>query len=186
MWFRADALWFYACEQTYRQLGLLILAVVFQPDVPGVDLELTHPASDIRHLCITYEHPNLNDVPPGYTTRPYALNYYPDEAASHPWASRGLAPSELPCFWLTNEQEFMPTEEDWARRDTVKGFGTDTGSVRFAALLLNLGCPQNAAREYALEGDAGVRGVGTMSAEARFILPGSVAWDVAQWPSPGT
>jgi hypothetical protein len=47
---------------------------------------------------------------------------------------------------------------------------------RFAELLLNAGCSWNEVRDYALEGDAGYRGVGPMSTELRIFLPGSDGW----------
>jgi hypothetical protein len=50
------------------------------------------------------------------------------------------------------------------------------GMFRLAELLLNAGCSWNEVREYALEGDAGYRGVGPMSAELRIFLPGSHGW----------
>jgi hypothetical protein len=47
---------------------------------------------------------------------------------------------------------------------------------RLADLLLNAGCSWNSVREYSLEGDAGCRGVGPMSAELWVFLPGSHGW----------
>jgi hypothetical protein len=47
---------------------------------------------------------------------------------------------------------------------------------RQAELLLSAGCSWNQVREYQLEGDAGYRGVASMSAELRIFLPGSDGW----------
>lgn len=178
-WFRADALWFQAHKSTYRQLGLLILAVIFHPTPSTVHLELTHPASDIKNVRIEFEYRNLNEIYPGYSTHPYALNYYPEEMEWHPWHNRHPNPADLPCFMLTNRHDLVVTEEDWENRDTIIGFGNDEGSVRFAELLLNASCPQNSVNEYVLEGEAGFRGVGEHSAEVRLFLPGSLGWDAA-------
>jgi hypothetical protein len=76
-------------------------------------------------------------------------------------------PTTLPCFYFIDQQ-------------TLHGFGTDTGSARLAELLRNAGQLGNSENEYALEGDGGYRGVGYLSAEACFWLPGSAAWDPGQ------
>jgi hypothetical protein len=83
---------------------------------------------------------------------------------------------DLPTFRLTNLKEFVVTDQDWAQRDTVIGFGNDVGSVKLAELLLRLGSPRNETNEVVLEGEGGFRGVGRFSAEGSFHLPGSFAW----------
>jgi hypothetical protein len=82
----------------------------------------------------------------------------------------------LPTFKLTNLKECLVTDDDWAQRDTLVGFGNDDASVGLAELLLRFGWPQNESNELALEGEGGFRGVGRFSAEAFFYLPGSSAW----------
>jgi hypothetical protein len=82
----------------------------------------------------------------------------------------------LPVFVLTNMDDAIYTEEDWARRDTVRGCGSDAANILFAELLLNAGRPQNPVTEYELEGEGGFRGVGEQSAEMRIFLPGSLGW----------
>jgi hypothetical protein len=61
-------------------------------------------------------------------------------------------------------------------RDTVRVWASSPGILRLAELLLNAGCSWNQVREYALEGDAGYRGVAPMSAELRIFLPGGDGW----------
>ena len=77
---------------------------------------------------------------------------------------------------LTYLDRSVITEDEWAKRDTVKGFGSDRGSVLFAELLLNASRPRNPLDEYALEGELGFRGVGPGSSEVHLWLPGSPAW----------
>ena len=50
--YRTDLLHFHARKETYRLLGLLFLSVVFEPEPNSVNLELTHPASDIKRFQI--------------------------------------------------------------------------------------------------------------------------------------
>ena len=184
-YFRADALWWFATKETYGQLALLILAVLFHPSPPEVTLRLTHPASEIQRLVVRYEYsPSDAYLDAGYNTRPYAYAYYPGESA---WYDLGRYRdvSDLPCFWLTAAEPRSDYEAAWKARDTVIGFGTDVGAARFAELLLTASRPDNACVEYALEGDGSgpARSVGRWSAEVRLWLPDSYAWDPAQWSS---
>lgn len=57
------------------------------------------------------------------------------------------------------------------------GFGFEAATVRLAELLLNIGLPDNPVMEYVLEGEGEHCGVGDRSAEVRFLLPGSGAWE---------
>jgi hypothetical protein len=124
-----------------------------------------------------------DDIGPGYNTRPYVFSYWREATSRHPsWFATG-DPSTLPCFYFTNRENCVgPTDQDWAARDTVRGFGSDVGTARLAGLLLNAGQADNPEDEYVLEGDGGFRAVGYLSAEATFCLPGSFAWDPDQWP----
>jgi hypothetical protein len=171
-WYRADSLWFQAHRSTYRNLALLILAVIFHAEPARVQLELTHPASDIKHIIIEYEHKGWREDYPNYVValRPYEFNYYPAEAAKHPWYGTHSQPRDLPCFYLTNMGNILYTDEDWHRRDTVIGFGNDQGSIRLAEMLLNASRPQNGISTFELEGEGGFRGVGELSAEVKFYL----------------
>ena len=53
-------------------------------------------------------------------------------------------------------KQFVVSDEHWANRDTVMGFGNDDVSIRLADLLLNFGSPQNETNEVV----RGVRGRG--------------------------
>lgn len=106
---------------------------------------------------------------------PFALRYYPSKTRTHPWMY-DCDTRNLPVFALSNAEDCVgPTEEERARRDTV-WLGMSTGMFRFAELLLNAGCSWNEVRDYSLEGGAGYRSVGPMSAELKIFLPGSDGW----------
>ncbi len=79
------------------------------------------------------------DILPSYNTRPYVFDYWPKDTTRYPWPDDPLTPVELPCFYLTEYESVagLTIDEEWAARDTVRGFGTDVGSVRLAELLLN-------------------------------------------------
>jgi hypothetical protein len=177
--YRADALWFQAHRHTYGYLGLLIFAVLFHAEPIAVHLDLLHPASDIKHLVVSYEYPS--DDYPGYHTRPHACCYYPSDPSGYLAQWRPLDAYDLPCFYLTCWQNHPFGEDEWNARDTVRGFGSDQGSARLAELWLNASQPDNSITEYTLESDAGYGGVGHLSAEATFFLPGSLGWMEDEW-----
>src|SRR4029079_10330685 len=83
---------------------------------------------------------------------------------------------DLPLLALTNRAGLIVADQDWATRDTVLVASTTAGNVRLVELLLNAGSSLSSEVEFALEGDAGCRGVAPMSAEVLLVLPGSVAW----------
>ena len=172
--FRMDMLKFFAEKTTYLELGLLMLSVVFRPGGARVHVGLTNAASTVRNLVIQYGG-NTTRVS-GHQTLPEAFVFYPGEVCKHPWVHQNLDSFGLPRFALTNLEECVVTDQDWALRDTVFGFGNDDASVRLAGLLLKLGSPRNETNEVVLEGEGGFRGVGVHSAEAAFYLPGSLAW----------
>jgi len=165
---------FFAEKKTYQELGLLILSVVFQPRGARVHVALTNAASTVRNLIIQYG--GITTRVSGHQTVPDNFVFYPGKVCKHPWVHQNLDTFGLPRFALTNLKECVVTEEDWAQRDTVVGFGNDDASVRLADLLLKLGSPRNETSEVVLEGEGGFRGVSLHSAEAAFYLPGSLAW----------
>lgn len=181
-YYRSDLVQWLARNATYRHLSLLILSIVFHEERDRVELELLNPASAIRYLVIEY--PYSTDPYVGYSTRPYVFNYLPSLTEKHPWLCAALASqgTDLPCFYLSNHDDFVATDEQWSQRDTIRGFGSDKGAVRFAELLLNATLSQNEVGEYELEGDGGFRGVGPYSAEVRLLLPEILGWADSEMP----
>lgn len=178
--FKIDSIGFNARKETYRYLGLLILAAVFNPQPSEIIVKLTHAESDILNLIIEYKHFDLVSLYSGYRTKPFYFEYYPALSWKHPF-DKCIDPQHLPCFSLTNMEDFQNSDNDWKNRDTVRIFGSDTGMVRFAELLLNAALPQNEEHEYELEGEGGFRGVGINSAEVTMLLPGHTFWFAEHW-----
>lgn len=148
---------FQARPATYRHLGALLMALQYQPEPDGVQLDLTHPASEIKHLLIDYPFRDANpDV--GFVRRRYPIPYTPALPGLYPWVSAPpVDPDDLPVFRLGSAP------------DTVSGFGFEAGCRRLAELLLNLGLSDNPVRAYHLAGAAGV--------DAHLYLPGSDGWE---------
>lgn len=182
--FRVDMVTFYAGKQAYLHLALLILAVVLHPEPVAARIELTHPASEVKILNVASEGQPVDRWLGHFHTRPVSFTYRPTAIERIPWYDLPLGPNDFPCLCLRSDMSRKyPTEEDrWRERDVVVGFGNERGCVRLAELLLNASRPESAVTEIVLESEAGYRGVGRRSAEARFELPGSMIWDRSQWP----
>lgn len=174
---RTKSIDFYARQETYRNLGLLFLAVLFHARPSEVTVNLIHPASDIKRLVVGYEHRELDTLPSGYHTRPLGFVYFPNPSNRHPFDVR-VTPHDLPCFALTNADDVVM---QGSSQNTVRSFGNDIGTALFGELLLNAGLPENLVAEYNLEGEGGFRGVGIHSVEVRLFLPGSDHWDESVW-----
>ena len=173
--YRADALWMYLSPRKCREMGVFLLACAFHGPAEGIPLTLSHPESDIRRIIIPAGRLTLEDLPVGLSMVPFALNYYPAETRKHPWLY-DCGTRSLPALELSNADDCIVTDEQWSERDTVRIWASNPGSLALAELMHNAGCSWNEVREYALEGDAGYRGVVPMSAELRIFLPGSDGW----------
>jgi len=166
-------------------LGLLLLSVVFHPEPATVDIELTHPASWIRHLRVRYEPSEIHEYSDGYETLPRCFAYRPSEVERHPWSQQlPPDPHHLPRLQITDQDEIGPvngvTNDFWAdfeARDTVVIESSDYGTVRLAELLLNAGLSDNDQDEFQLEQEGGYRGVAPLSAQLGIWLPGSLGYD---------
>jgi len=180
---RLDTVLIQCSRETYRQLGVLILAVVFHGK-QRVCLELTHPNSDVRQIVLGSSWRIDSFRAPHYQERPISFRYWPRPVMKHPWhpwQGLGISVFDLPSFELSNPKGSSVTEKDWMSRDTVYGIGSDRASVMFAELLLNFSRPKSLLNEVVLEGEPGFRGVGPASAEVSLYLPGGFGWFSDWW-----
>lgn len=185
--FVIDMVTFYGHKVTLKHLALLILAVVFHPEPAEVRLQLTHPASEVTTLIVACEGQPFDRWLGTLRTQAVSFTCLPGEVRRFPWSDQPLSPDELPRFCLRSDpsRRYSSHDEERRERDIVAGFGSDRGCVRLAEVLLNLSRPENTEPEIRLESEAGWRGVGRNSNEARFVRPGNIMWNPAQWPSPG-
>jgi hypothetical protein len=175
-WHRADSLWMYLSPQTCRELGVFLLACAFHGPSENTILTLNNQKSEVQRIIIAADKRTLGDVPNGLSTVPFAFRYWPAETKRFPFVD-DCCVHDLPLLALSNlDNSVGPTEEQWRSRESVWMWAGQTGTIRFAELLLNAGCSWNPVREYALEGDAGYRSVAPLSAELRIFLPGSDGW----------
>ncbi len=176
--YQIDQLWFFAHKQTYRELGLLILACVFSKNVCDVELLLTNEHSDIKKIIVESENLDIDTFIGRFCAKPFAFKYWPEiQDRLHPLHDLQVPDSDLPQLLLTNEEDFCVTEEDWKTRSVIRGFGTPLGATHFAELLLNIGLSETESQEFYLESYGGYKSVAPMSVEARLWLPGGHSWD---------
>ena len=175
---RVDAVHMYADPATFRLLGLWILSMLFHEQPVRSTLLLTHERSDIKTLGCDFKHNGTfwGQGVFGYSSIPSRFSYNPSQLRRHPWAGQMPDVQDLPNLLLTNKDDMVITDEEFAQRDTLIGFGNDRGAVRFAALLLDIGAPENAQTEVDLEGELGFRGVAPGSVEVQLTTPGAERW----------
>jgi hypothetical protein len=169
---RADSLHLYAAKPTLRALGVAVIASLFSPPDSVTAITLDDERSHIRTIHLTI--PSFDR--PGLVLRPFSLDYWPAERTRHPWYPYAGDPWDLPMVLLTDADDAVRRDEDWASRDMIEGFGTFEGIAKFGELLLDASDPAAKRDEYALEGEVGLRGVSPMSAELVLWLPGSEGW----------
>ena len=172
----ADHLRFCATKEQYRYLALLILSSLFHPAPTTCVLYLTNSRSDIKQIVV--ESPFHHKRGSQLTTVPQSFVYLPTGADTHPFRHILVYTllHDLPTFLLTNRENMIYAEHEWAARDTVIGFGSDLAHALLAEFLLNASVPTSAVSEIFLEGESGFRGVGPLSSEVSILLPGSQGW----------
>jgi hypothetical protein len=170
-----------AQRETYRALGLFILASLLAPGPNRFVLRLTHPASQVRRLVVDTMYRQLNDGS-GLRTEASGAVYFPMRRQRLVAEDRFIPGDELPHVFLTDVEEMVG--RDWPGdpvRDTVVGFASDRGAYTLAELLLDVSQAWNEEVEYVLEGPYGFGGVAPTSAEIRLWLPGSFGWNESDW-----
>jgi hypothetical protein len=172
-----------AHRETYRALGLFILAGLLTPGANRFVLGLTHPASQVRRLVVDTMYRQL-DSGSGLRSEVSGAVYFPARRRRLALEDPSAPADELPYVFLTDIEEMVG--RDWPGdpvRDTVVGFSSDRGAYAIAELLLDVSQAWNEELEYTLEGPYGFGGVAPASAEVRLWLPGSLGWNESDWPA---
>ncbi|VAW78901.1 hypothetical protein MNBD_GAMMA12-925, partial [hydrothermal vent metagenome] len=144
---KVETLLFYAPKRTYRSLGLLIFAGMFS-ELTECTLHITHPDSDITSIKIMFDRPELKNVMPGFTEKPFAFSYWPDEIQTHPWQTIEMNDFEFPHFIINDGIDSYVKQGEG---NVVEGFGNDRATALFADLLLNIGGDENSCERIELE-----------------------------------
>ena len=167
----------FAQKEIYEALGIVTACVLLQPQHDSVSIYLTNSDSEIRTLRIEFPHPNLDDeYLHGMHQVPVTFVYWPEQVTSKPWLHHDIPdPEAYPRFILTNRDDCQVTDDNWANRDVLYGFGSAEGTARLIQLWLDMSRKASSVPEFLLESEAGFRGVAPASAEIRFWLPGGDA-----------
>ncbi|MBK9586394.1 MAG: hypothetical protein KA099_10290 [Alphaproteobacteria bacterium] len=175
---RTDSLQVYATKDEYEALGIIAACVLLSPKNDRLEIRLTHPQSDIRSLVIEFPHVKVDEgYPHGLYLTPTLFEYYAMSVKRYPWLDdRVFDPRGFPLFELSNQERCPITDDDWRNRDVIYGFGSADGTARLVQLFLDMSRPGCNVSEFALESDAGFRGVAPSSSEIRFWLPGGDGW----------
>jgi len=176
-----DAIHVSAHRETYRALGLWILAGLLTPGPNRHVLTLTHPASDARRLVVDTMYRQLDDGS-GLRTEASGAVYFPTRRRRLALDDAPTCADELPHVFLTDAEQVIG--RGWPGdplRDTVVGFASDRGAYAIAELLLDVSQAWNDELEYTLEGPYGLGGVTADSAEICLWLPGSLGWKEHDW-----
>lgn len=166
---RFDVIHLQAPRETYRQLGVLLLATIFHPG--EVAVQLTHKHSAITSLVL--EQAWIMSRPSHYVVRPEAFTYWPEEKTRYPRMSDD--PLDMPKLNFDDDGRLGGDLAAVATK--VVDASCDRGRVLLAELLLNAGRKETILDEYHLESECGYRGVGPGSAEVSIWLPGSIGFD---------
>ena len=164
-----DDVRFFAEKPTLRSLGLLTLSHVLHPDRETV-IHVRHLQTHATKLVISCPSPyfgNLQMKPMAYEYCPAVPEY--NQPLYHDRLRAVHGPSNiLPCVVLTNEDDNVNRPDEL--RTVIQGFGSVEGSTLIAALLLDIGLPQNDEDEFKLESAPGYQSVSHHSAEVRFFV----------------
>lgn len=174
-WLSVDYIQVHAHRETYRALGLFIMAGLLAPGPRRFELALTHPASQVRRIILDTSY--RESYWAGLLTEPREIAYLPAPRKGYPLGDLQAAPRQLPSVSLTDREGMA--DRDWPGdpvRDTLTGFGSDLGAYQVGELLLDISQAWNETAEYTLEGPYGFGGVAPRSAEIRFWLPGGFGW----------
>ncbi|HEY6968020.1 MAG TPA: hypothetical protein VJA94_02360 [Candidatus Angelobacter sp.] len=132
---RGDHLDIIAPPSTFRQLGLLLLSVLFHEETDRSVIHLLPADSQVKHIVTEYKH-GLRSQVSGYRYRPWDLRYVPKEIEFVFKANReGL---DAPLLRLTNIAD-QYCENDWEKRDVLHWAGRIVATAEIAKFLLNAG-----------------------------------------------
>ena len=117
---RGDGLDVVAPRSAIRQLGLLLLSVLFHEQCDRSILHLTHPDSALKHVVTEYKHWSKSEVS-GFRFRPWVFGYVP--AGIGPTFETHEVGYGAPVLRLTNLSDCQHDESEWRIRDVLHWVG---------------------------------------------------------------
>ena len=160
---RGDYLNIVAPRSAIRQLGLLVLAVLFHEQWDRSTLDLTRSDSVVKHIVTDYKHWSKSQVS-GFRFRPWVLGYVPEDV-NHAFVSDD-AGSSAPLLRLTNLSDCQRNENDWRNRDVLHWVGGAGATADVAEFLLNAGRESATWKSFTIPPNGAF-----FTAEAKFWIP---------------
>jgi hypothetical protein len=162
---------FFASRETYRALGVLVLACVLHQKRTRLDLRGGPHGPSVGEIVTTLE---VDGVSPGaganrLSQLPSSFEYWPrPDRGRLPFHDEHLDERDTPALGGPQDWE-LDAAASADKQVLVKGFGSMTGTANLACLFLDIGlAPQNGNQEFCLEAPIITGGVAADSAEARF------------------
>jgi len=160
---RGDNLDVVAPRSAIRQLGLLVLGVLFHDQCDRSILHLTHPDSVLKHIVTEHKHWSKSEVS-GFRLRPWVFGYVPEDIG-HTFSTDKVG-FGAPLLRLTNLSDCQHDESEWRNRDVLHWVGGSAATAQVAEFLLNAG------RKTATWKSFTIRAKGAFfTAEVRFWIP---------------
>jgi len=174
---RWDNLDIYTDYQTYKLLGLLIFAVIFDDSEEDCYLKLTNSETQVTEIRIRNAVATLDT--PGFHIKPHIFEYYPQKLEKHLYLmEHDVSRYDFPYLELNNHDEMIINEKDLTNRDILIIKGNYFGNARLAETLLNFGYESQKVEEINLECELGFGGVAPGSSELRLFSPKS-SWFIS-------
>ncbi len=154
-----------------RNLGLAVLKVVFSNAVSEMIINLLHVNNDICKIIIRHNGKDEDQFLRGYKSRPLCYKFEENPNIVTYYYSKDYYPrNQLPVVHLTNSKGYIESEEDWFDRDIAIVEGSAKSMIVLADFLLNISQDTTAHKEFYLDSDENLGGVGPTSTELCFII----------------
>jgi hypothetical protein len=160
---RGDNLDVVAPRSAIRQLGLLVLAVLFHDQCDRSILHLTHPDSVLKYIVTEHKHWSKSEVS-GFRFRPWVFGYVPEDIGYT--FSTDKVGFGAPLLRLTNLSDCQHDESEWQNRDVLHWVGGSAATAQVAEFLLNAGRKTATWKSFTIPANGAF-----FTAEVRFWIP---------------
>ncbi len=161
-----DKLFVYMTENSLRNLGLLILALLFSNEMSEICIIIDNKHSEISKIKLRFDHnkPYFDDI--NFCMQPDFYSFNVHEYEKHPFEELNDHYNN-PGFYLTNDTEIVKCASEMKSRDVLVISGTIKALILLSDLFLNASHPDNLQNrdEYVFEAGYGYN---------KGICPGSI------------
>ena len=157
--------------ESSRNLGIAVLAVVFSDLVNELIINLCNSDNDIKKIIIRHCGEDKDELINGYVSQPLYYKFEEKPNITEYYYTKDYYPrNQLPVIHLVNSKGYIETEEDWYERDIAIIEGNAKSMTALADFLLNISQENIKHKEFYLDSDENLGGVGPDSTELCFIV----------------